>query len=109
MYTPDQLKMMMDLFNNPLLKKGADEFYAHLQREGLESARKFWMNSSYANMFPDQQFMERLFDFYKNMGFVPLNQYEALQKENTKLKDTRLTPRNGKLVTVVPEGDTWED
>jgi regulator of replication initiation timing len=87
MYTPDQLKMMMDLFNNPFLKKGADEFYAHLQREGLESARKFWMNSSYANMFPDQQFMERLFDFYKNMGFVPLNQYEALQKENTKLKD----------------------
>jgi hypothetical protein len=87
MYTPEQAKMMMELFANPLFKQGADEFFKHLQQEGMEAARKFWGASPYAAAFPDaQQVCERMADFYGAMGFVPNSKYQAILKENENLK-----------------------
>lgn len=87
MYTPDQARMMMELFANPLFKQGAEQFFSKMQQEGMDAARKFWGTSSYASTFPDAlQMCERMADFYSAMGFVPLAKYEELRKEVDGLK-----------------------
>lgn len=87
MYTPEQSRMMMELFANPMFRQGAGEFFSKMQQEGMEAAKKFWGTSSYASTLPDaQQMIERLADFYGAMGFVPLVKYEELRKEVDSLK-----------------------
>jgi hypothetical protein len=87
MYTPEQSRMMMELFANPMFRQGAGEFFSKMQQEGMEAAKKFWGTSSYASTLPDaQQMIERLADFYGAMGFVPLVKYEELRKEVDRLK-----------------------
>jgi hypothetical protein len=87
MYTPEQSRMMMELFASPMFRQGAGEFFSKMQQEGMEAAKKFWGTSSYASTLPDaQQMIERLADFYGTMGFVPLVKYEELRKEVDSLK-----------------------
>jgi hypothetical protein len=82
-----QIKMMMDLLNNPAFQQGANEYFKLLQQQGMEAASKFWGASPNATMFPDAaQMMERMADFYSAMGFVPLAKFEELQKEHYKLR-----------------------
>ena len=87
MMTPDQAKMMIDMFANPMFRQGAGEFFSKMQQDGMEAAKKFWGTTPYASNFPDaQQRMERMADFYSALGFVPLAKYEALQKETDDLR-----------------------
>lgn len=87
MITPEQTRMMMEMFNNPMFRQGAGEFFSKMQQEGMESAKKFWGTSSYASTLPDaQQMIERMAEFYGSMGFVPLAKYEELRKEMDSLK-----------------------
>jgi hypothetical protein len=87
MYTPEQARLMMELFADPMFRQGAGEFFSKMQREGLEAAKKFWGASTYASTMPDaQQMVERMAEFYGVMGFVPLVSYEALRKEMDSLK-----------------------
>jgi hypothetical protein len=87
MYTPDQSRLMMELFANPMFRQGASEFFSKMQQDGMDAARKFWGTSPYASAFPDaQQMCERMADFTSAMGFVPLAKYEELRKEVDGLK-----------------------
>lgn len=96
MYTPDQARMMMELFANPMFRQGANEFFSKMQQDGMDAAKKFWGTTPYAANFPDaQQMMERMADFTSAMGFVPLAKYQELEKamdslkaENQLLRDT---------------------
>ncbi len=96
MYTPEQVRLMLELFSNPMFRQGAGEFFNRMQQEGLEAAQKFWGTSAYASEMPDaQKMMERMAEFYSAMGFVPLVRYESLRKEleavkteNQLLRDT---------------------
>src|SRR3569832_2195567 len=72
-----QIKMMMDLLNNPAFQQGANEYFRMLHQQGTEVASKFWSASPKAAMFPEAgQVMERMADFYSAMGFVPLAKFE---------------------------------
>jgi len=85
--SPDQFKLMMEAFANPLFRQSAGETFSKMQQDGIEAARKFWAATPYAAVYPDaQQMMDRMADFTSAMGFVPLAKYEALQKEVDSLK-----------------------
>ena len=78
---------MMELFANPMFRQGTEEFFSKMQQEGMEAAKKFWGASPYASALPDaQQMVERMAEFYGAMGFVPLDKYEMVLKENASLK-----------------------
>ncbi len=86
-----QIKMMMDLLNNPMFQQGANEYFKIVQQQGMEAAKKFWGSSintsASASAFPDaQQMFDRMADFSSAMGFVPLGKYEELQKDYDKLR-----------------------
>jgi hypothetical protein len=87
MYTPEQARIMMELFANPMFQQGAGDFFSKMQLEGMEAAKKYWSTSPYASALPDvQQMIERMAEFYSAMGFVPLAKYEMVLKENETLK-----------------------
>lgn len=91
------IKNILELYNNPIFKKGFLEFVMKSQQEGIEAARKFW------NMKPEKdtvtgnatEIFEHMITFYSNLGFVPKTKYdeavtenENLKKENEFLKNT---------------------
>jgi regulator of replication initiation timing len=83
----DLFKPMLELFANPLFRAGFAEFTLKAQQEGIEAAKKFWGLSSYSKAFPfSEEMCERLADWYKAMGFVPLVKYQELQEENRHLQ-----------------------
>lgn len=87
MMTEQQIRMMMDMFANPMFKQGTEQFFKIAQQQGMEAAKKFWGGSFDNQSFPDaEQMMERMADFQAAFGFVPLAKYEELSKENTNLK-----------------------
>lgn len=96
MFNDEMTNKMMDLFANPLFKKGFFDFFLKMQQEGIEAARKFWTTNANKNLFPDAIDMyERMADFYIILGFVPrtkydevLNENKGLKEENKFLKDT---------------------
>ncbi len=103
----DILKMLLDMYNNPLFKKGFHDFFMKMQNEGADSARNFW------NFYPERDklfsktpdIFELMIDFYSNMGFVPRKMYEdvvkekeVLKKENQFLKDM-IAKLNLKIMT----------
>ena len=88
MMTEQQMRMMMEMFSNPMFKQGANEFLKIAQQQGLEAANKFWGISSESQAFPSMdKMMERASEFYQTMGFVPQAKYEELMKENATLKN----------------------
>jgi hypothetical protein len=95
MYTPEQVRMMMEMFANPMFKQGAGEFFSKMQQEGMEAAQKFWGTSPYASALPNaQQMIERMAEFYGSLGFVPLAKYESVLKENESLKSENKSLRD---------------
>jgi regulator of replication initiation timing len=90
MMTEQQMRMMMEMMNNPLFKQGATEFLKISQQQGLEAANKFWGLSTPAESpsFPNaDKMMAQMGAFYQNFGFVPQAQYDELAKENLALKN----------------------
>lgn len=97
MYNDEMTKKMMDLFTNPLFKKGFFDFFLKMQQEGIEAARKFWSAYPGKNSFaPNVMDMyEQMVDFYIILGFVPkarfdeaVNENKSLKEENRFLRDT---------------------
>jgi regulator of replication initiation timing len=96
MMTEQQMRMMIEMFSNPMFKNGANEFLKISQQQGMEAANKFWGISSQNNAFPDaNKMMERMAEFYQTLGFVTqtkydelMKQYASLEAENQMLRDS---------------------
>ena len=41
MMTEQQMRMMMEMFSNPMFKQGANEFLKIAQQQGIEAANNF--------------------------------------------------------------------
>jgi regulator of replication initiation timing len=88
MMTDPQMRMMLEMFANPMFKQGANEFLKIAQQQGMEAANKFWGISSESQAFPGvDKMMQRMAEFYQTLGFVPQAKYEDLMKENANLKN----------------------
>jgi hypothetical protein len=86
MFNNDFIRLMTDMFSNPLFKRGFLEFYLKVQQEGIEAARRFW--STGREMDPRvPEIFERMLDFYLILGFVPSYKYERALNENEKLRE----------------------
>ena len=95
MMTEPQMRMMLEMFANPMFKQGANEFLKIAQQQGIEAANKFWGISSESQAFPGvDKMMERMADFYQTLGFVPQAKYDELMKENASLKNENQLLRN---------------
>jgi hypothetical protein len=55
MYNDECSMKMMELFTNPLFKKGFFDFFLKMQQEGIEAARKFWGGYADKGAFPDRK------------------------------------------------------
>jgi hypothetical protein len=96
MMTEQQMRMMIEMFSNPMFKNGANEFLKIAQQQGMEAANKFWGISSEKQAFPGvDKMMEHMAEFYQTLGFVPqikydelMKQYASLKAENQMLSDT---------------------
>ena len=87
MMTEQQMRMMIEMFSNPMFKQGANEFLKIAQQQGMEAANKFWGISSENQAFPGvDKMMERMAEFYQTLGFVPQTKYDELMKQYTNLK-----------------------
>ncbi|MFI5304020.1 MAG: hypothetical protein ACHQYP_04420 [Nitrospiria bacterium] len=87
MYDESTLKML-ELFSNPLFKKGFLDFFLKTHEEGIEAARKFWSVYADKNAFPSAVDMyERMVDFYIILGLIPKAKYEQALKENERLEE----------------------
>jgi hypothetical protein len=89
MYKDECNMQMLELFTNPLFKKGFFDFFLKMQQEGIEAARKFWGGYGDKNLpFPNAMEMyERMVDFYIILGFVPRAKYDEMLNENKSLKE----------------------
>jgi len=88
MYNDECSMKMLELFANPLFKKGFFDFFLKMQQEGIEAARKFWSGYGDKNPFPNAIDMyERMVDFYIVLGFVPKTKYDEVLNENKSLKE----------------------
>lgn len=86
MFNDDFLKLMNDLFSNPLFKRSFLEFFLKMQQEGIEAARKFWTPEK--EMQPGaREIFEKMIDFYIILGFVPSFKYDQVATENERLKE----------------------
>ncbi|MES2180962.1 MAG: hypothetical protein V4493_02555 [Pseudomonadota bacterium] len=99
MMTEQQMRMMMEMFNNPLFKQSANEFIKIVQQQGMEAANKFWDissgNTNTASPFPiPEKMFEQMAEFYQSLGFVPQARYDELVKECSKLKTENQTLRD---------------
>jgi len=87
MMTEQQMRMMIEMFSNPMFKHGANEFLKIAQQQGMEAANKFWGISSESQAFPGvDKMMERMAEFYQTLGFVTQTKYDELMKQYTSLK-----------------------
>jgi len=88
MMTEQQMRMMMEAFNNPMFKQGANEFLKMAQQQGMEAANKFWGISTESQPFPGaEKMMIQMAEFYKTMGFVPQARFDEAMKEIATLKN----------------------
>jgi hypothetical protein len=79
---------LLQVWGNPMFADGFLEFFAGMQKAGLEAARKSWAMNHPGNSFfrnaPD--IFEPMIAFYSQLGFVPKKQHDEVVKENEKLK-----------------------
>ena len=95
MMTEQQMRMMLEMYSNPMFKQGANEFLKIAQQQGIEAANKFWGISSESQAFPGaDKMMERMGDFYQNFGFVTQAKYDELLNEIANLKNENQMLRN---------------
>jgi len=95
MMTEQQMRMMLEMFSNPMFKQGASEFIKIAQQQGIEAANKFWGISPESQAFPGvDKMMEHMADFYQTLGLVPQAKYEELLKEIVSLKNENQMLRN---------------
>ena len=95
MMTEQQMRMMMDMFANPMFKQSANEFIKIAQQQGMEAANKFWGISPGNSTFPTpEKMMGQMVDFYQSLGFVPQAKYDDLMKECVNLKTENHTLRD---------------
>jgi len=88
MFNGDYVKLMAEMFSNPLFKRGFLEFYLKMQQEGIEAARRFWSLSPERKIYPGTpDIFEKIIDFYIILGFVPSFKYEQALSENENLKE----------------------
>ena len=88
MFNNEMTKGMMELFANPLFKKGFSDFFLKMQQEGIDAARKFVSTHSDKALFPNASDMyERMADFYIILGLVPRTKYDEVLNENKSLKE----------------------
>ena len=96
MMTEQQMRLMMEMFSNPMFKQAGNEFLKVAQQQGMEAANKFWGISKENNAFPGvEKMMEQMAEFYQSLGFVSqtkyeelMNQYASLKAENQMLRET---------------------
>lgn len=88
MFNEEMVKNMLELYTDPLFKKGFFDFFQKMQQEGIEAARRFWgLYPNKGSLFPDaSEIYEKMIDFYIILGFVPKMKYDEMVKENEKLK-----------------------
>ena len=86
--TDDFFKGLMELFNNPLFKKTCFDYIMFSQREGLETAQKYWSSKAKENMFFVDMpvLVDQMSEFYSAMGFVSRKKYDEVLEENSRLK-----------------------
>lgn len=83
----DLFKNMLDLFANPLFRKGFFEFTSKVQHEGIEAAKRFWDISDYSEGFPySGDMLERFLNWHEAAGFVSCVKHKELLQENAALK-----------------------
>jgi pantoate kinase len=96
MMTEQQMRMMLEMYSNPMLKQVTNEFLKIAQQQGMEAANKFWGISLENQAYPGvDKMMERMAEFYQTLGFVSqtkydelMSQYASLKAENQMLSDT---------------------
>jgi len=87
MMTEQQMRMMIEMFSNPMFKQVGNDFLKIAQQQGMEAANKFWGISLESQSFPGaEQMMEQMAEFYKTLGFVSQTKYEELMSQYTSLK-----------------------
>ena len=87
-FNQDTIKNVMELFANPLFKKGFFDFFLKMQREGIEAARKFSGGYLDKDLFPNApDIFEKMVDLYIILGLVPRMKYDEALKENENLKE----------------------
>jgi len=95
MMTEQQMRMMLEMFSNPMFKQGANEFLKIAQQQGIEAANKFWGISTESQAFPGvDKMMGRMSEIYQSMGFVPQAKYDELMKENATLRNENQMLKN---------------
>jgi regulator of replication initiation timing len=96
MMTEQQMRMMIEMFSNPMFKQVGNDFLKIAQQQGMEAANKFWGISLESQSFPGaEKMMEQMAEFYKTLGFVSqakydelMSQYASLKAENQMLRET---------------------
>jgi hypothetical protein len=88
MVTEEFLKSLFDLYSNPLFKRGFLDFFMKVQQVGIEAAKIIWDTSpAKQSLFPNiSDILEKMIEFYRNLGFVPFSRYEEVVKENKRLE-----------------------
>ena len=87
MMTEQQMRMMMEMFSNPMFKQASNEFLKVAQQQGMEAANKFWGISKENNAFPGvEKMMEQMAEFYQTLGYVSQAKYDELMSQYTSLK-----------------------
>jgi hypothetical protein len=87
-FNQETIKNVMELYSNPLFKKGFFDFFLKMQREGIEAARKFSGGYFDKDLFPNApDIFEKMADLYIILGLVPRMKYDEALKENEKLKE----------------------
>jgi hypothetical protein len=87
MMTEQQMRMMMEMFSNPMFKHASTEFLKVAQQQGMEAANKFWGISKENNAFPGvEKMMEQMAEFYQTIGYVSQAKYDELMSQYTSLK-----------------------
>ena len=91
MTTEEFLKSLIDLYGNPLFKKGFLDFLVKAQQAGIEAAKMIWDSSPAKQiLFPNiSDIFEKMTEFYHSLGFVPFSRYEEALKENKRLEKER--------------------
>lgn len=83
------MKMMMEFYGDPNYQKGFMDFFVKVQQEGIEAARKSWLQGAAKEKMNPQasEIFEQMMSFYSGLGFVPKQKHDEVVEENRRLKE----------------------